>query len=70
MRPVRWSQQPGEEEAHPLAEFDTVLVATPAEPVPEECPAVFSEQPLERWSPRDLIVGVSRLVRWTGFATS
>ena len=40
------------------------------EAVPAECPGVFIEQPLERWSPRDLITGVFRLVRWTRLATS
>ena len=40
------------------------------EAVPAEAPGVFIEQPLERWSPRDLITGVFRLVRWTWLATS
>jgi hypothetical protein len=38
--------------------------------VPAECPGLFVEQPFERWSPRDLIVGVLRLVRWDRLATS
>jgi hypothetical protein len=40
------------------------------EALPAECPGIFIEQPLERWSPRDLITGVFRLVRWTRLATS
>jgi hypothetical protein len=40
------------------------------EAVPAESPGVFIDQPLERWSPRDLITGVFRLVRWTRLATS
>ena len=50
-----------------------VHAASPAmagEAVPPECPGVFVEQPLERWSSRDLIVGVFRLMRWTRLATS
>jgi hypothetical protein len=31
---------------------------------------MFMEQPLERWSPRDLIASVRRLVRRTRLATS
>jgi hypothetical protein len=38
------------------------------EPTPAEDPGVFAPQPLERWSPRDLLVGLARLVRWTGTA--
>ena len=40
------------------------------EAVPAESPGVFIDQPLERWSPRELITGVFRLVRWTRLATS
>ena len=35
------------------------------ESVPAECPGVFMEQPLERWSPRDLIGAMLRLLRRT-----
>jgi hypothetical protein len=38
--------------------------------VPTECPGVVMEQPFERWSSRDLVIGVLRLVRWTRLATS
>jgi len=41
-----------------------------AEPVPEECPGVVLVQPLERWSSRDLVTGLFRLVRWSRLATS
>jgi hypothetical protein len=66
MHPVRRSPQHTDEapalEVHPEAiEIETV---------PAECPAVFMERPLERWSPRDLITGAFRLVRWTRLATS
>jgi hypothetical protein len=67
MRPVRRSQQHAEQDAPALeiaAEFMKM------ETVPAECPGVFIEQPLERWSPRDLMAGVFRLVRWTRLATS
>ena len=46
------------------------VVAETLEVVPAESPGVFIDQPLERWSPRDLITGVFRLVRWTRLATS
>lgn len=71
MRPVSWSLQPtDDDDALPPAGVDAELIEILAEAVPAECPGVFIEQPLERWSPRDLIVGVFRLVRWTRLATS
>jgi hypothetical protein len=39
-----------------------------AELMPTESPGVFVEQPLDRWSPRDLANGLARLVRWSGAA--
>jgi hypothetical protein len=47
-----------------------VAETTELEAVPAECPGIFIDQPFERWSPRDLITGVFRLVRWTRLATS
>lgn len=70
MCPVCWSPQPTDQDALSLAEVDAESIESTAEIVPPECPAAFLEQPLERWSPRDLILGVSRLVRWTRPATS
>jgi hypothetical protein len=67
MSPVCWSHSPAdaicltrEAEGKPL----------PAQPdsTPIESPGVFVEQPLERWSARDLVTGLTRLVRWTGAA--
>jgi hypothetical protein len=52
-----------------FAECVVQLRDIPADTVPAECPGLFIEQPLERWSPRDLIVGVLRLVRRTPLAT-
>jgi hypothetical protein len=52
----------------PALDVDTEASATEA--LPAECPAAFIERPLERWSSRDLIIGVFRLVRWTRLATS
>ena len=67
MRPVRRSPQHAEQDALSLqVAAETIEV----EAVPAECPGVFIERPLERWSPRDLITGVFRLVRWTRLATS
>jgi hypothetical protein len=67
MRPDRRSPQHAEQDALSLqVAAETIEV----EAVPAECPGVFIEQPLERWSPRDLITGVFRLVRWTRLATS
>jgi hypothetical protein len=54
----------------PFAEMEGRSSGIPPASVPAECPGLFIEQPLERWSPRDLIVGVLRLVRWTRLATS
>lgn len=62
MHPVRRSQQHTEQEASAL---DINAESLEIETVPAECPGVFIEQPLERWSPRDLMAGVFRLVRWT-----
>jgi hypothetical protein len=69
MRSVRSSLQRTDQDVVPL-EADATPSELPLELVPAECPGVFIEQPLERWSPRDLIVGVFRLVRWTRLATS
>ena len=70
MRPVCWSSQSADDGTAPLAEVGAQSRESLVESVPAECPGVFIEQPLERWSPRDLIVGVLRLVRWTRLATS
>ena len=67
MHLVRRSQEHEEQDAPAL---DIDVEAMEIETVPAECPGVFIERPLERWSPRDLITGVSRLVRWTRLATS
>lgn len=69
MRPVRRSPQRTDQDALSL-EIDADSIEVSLESVPAECPGVFIEQPLERWSPRDLIMGVFRLVRWTRLATS
>jgi hypothetical protein len=69
MCPVCGSSQSGDDGAMPFAQFEARSSEVPAESVPAECPGVFMEQPLERWSPRDLIVGVLRLVRRTRLAT-
>jgi hypothetical protein len=66
MHPVRRSQQQKVRDALSLH----VDAEAEVEAVPAECPGIFIEQPLERWSPRDLITGVFRLVRWTRLATS
>ena len=70
MRPVCWSSQSADDGTAPLADVHAQSSEITAAAVPAECPGVFMEQPLERWSPRDLIVGVLRLVRWTRLATS
>jgi hypothetical protein len=70
MRPVCGLSQSGDGGTMPFAEFEAQSIGIPAESVPAECPGLFIEQPLERWSPRDLIVGMLRLVRWTRLATS
>ena len=53
-----------------LAQSGVQAIEIAAEPVPEECPGVILEQPLERWSPRDLVTGLFRLVRSSRLATS
>ena len=73
MRPVSWSQPPGDETVVVRREFEETALSAPPEWVPPEwappeSPGVFVEQPLERWSPRDLVVGIARLVRSTGAA--
>ena len=68
MRPVRRSPQHSDQDLPSLP--SVAAEAIEGEMVPTECPAVFVEQPLERWSPRDLVAGVFRLVRWTRLATS
>ena len=67
MRPVSWSQPPGDETVVARRESEEQAPAPP-EWAPTESPGVFVEQPLERWSPRDLVVGIARLVRSTGAA--
>lgn len=69
MSPVCRSSQRTDQDAL-VFEVDAELVEFSVEAVPAECPGLFIEQRLERWSPRDLIVGVFRLVRWTRLATS
>ena len=66
MSPVCWSQSP--DDISLTREPEGKPLPTPPEPTPTESPGVFVEHPLERWSPRDLVVGLSRLVRWTGAA--
>ena len=68
MRPVCGSSKSVDDGATPSCVVQ--LRDIPADAVPAECPGVFIEQPLERWSPRDLIVGVLRLVRRTPLAAS
>jgi hypothetical protein len=70
MRPAYGSSQSTDDGAMPFVEFEAQSSETPPESVPAESPGVFMEQPLERWSPRDLITGVFRLVRRTRLATS
>jgi hypothetical protein len=67
MRPVCWSSEPAHDGTVPAAELDAQSSDVPAVSVPTECPGVFMEQPFERWSPRDLIVGLVRLVRRPGW---
>jgi hypothetical protein len=67
MHPVRRAPQHTDDNAIAL---EVAVAAIEIEAVPAECPGVFIEQPLERWSSRDLITGVFRLVRWTRLATS
>jgi hypothetical protein len=68
MRPVSWSQPPGDETVVARRESEEQALPAPPEWAPTESPGVFVEQPLERWSPRDLVVGIARLVRSTGAA--
>ena len=68
MRPVSWSQPLGDESVVAPGEFEEKAVPGPPESAPIESPGVFVPQPLERWSHRDLVLGVARLVRWTGAA--
>ena len=70
MRPVSWSSQSADDGTAPLDAVGAQSSQSPVESVPAECPGVFMEQPLERWSPRDLILGMLRLVRRTRLATS
>ena len=70
MRPVCGSSQSADDGATPFAECEVQSSRLPAESVPAECPGVFMEQALERWSPRDLVEGVLRLARLTRLATS
>ena len=70
MRPVCGSSQSADDGTMPFAGFEAQPSELRAESVPAECPGMFMEQPLERWSPRDLIASVRRLVRRTRLATS
>ena len=70
MRPVCGSSQSGDDGTAPFVPCEVSSSEAPAESVPAECPGVFMEQSLERWSQRDVIVGVLRLVRRTPLATS
>jgi hypothetical protein len=70
MRPVGWSSHPVDDGILTLAHSGVEAIASAVEPVPPECPGVILEQPLDRWSARDLLVGLFRLVRWTRLATS
>jgi len=70
MRPVCGSSQSADDGAAPFAGCEVQSSEIAGDSVPAECPGVFMEQALERWSPRDLIGGVLRLVRWTRLATS
>ena len=70
MRPVCGSSQSGDDGAMPFAESERQSSGMPPMAVPAECPGLFIEQPLERWSPRDLIVGMLRRTRRTRLATS
>ena len=68
MRPVCWSQQPADDTVVVARESKEAALPAPPEWAPTESPGVFVAQPLERWSPRDLMVGVARMVRSTGAA--
>jgi hypothetical protein len=70
MRPVGWSSHPADDGTLSLAQSGVEAIDSAVEPVPPECPGVILEQPLERWSSRDLLWGLFRLVRWTRLATS
>jgi hypothetical protein len=65
MRPVCWSQSSATEDVV-LSEAEREPARSLPEPTPAEEPGAFVEQPFERWSPRDLFVGLARLVRSTG----
>jgi hypothetical protein len=65
MSPVCWSQSPVDDISR---EREGKPLPTPPELTPTESPGVFVDQPLERWSPRDLGAGLNRVVRWTGAA--
>jgi hypothetical protein len=70
MRPVGWSSHPADDGTLTLAHSGFEEVESAVEPVPPECPGVILEQPLERWSSRDLLLGLFRWVRWARLATS
>ncbi len=65
--PVYWSETPADESTAPGESEGGQLPVLP-EYIPTESPGIFVEQPLDRWSPHDLVVGLTRLVRWTGAA--
>jgi hypothetical protein len=70
MRPACWSSHFADDGTMPVVELEPQSSDIPAPSVPTECPGVFMEQPFERWAPRDVVVGVLRLVRRTRLATS
>jgi proteasome lid subunit RPN8/RPN11 len=70
MRPAGWSSHPADDGTLTLVRSDVQALEMATESVPAECPGVVLEQPLERWSPRDLVAGLFRLVRWSRLATS
>jgi hypothetical protein len=52
-------------EPMPAESMPTDELMLTVELMPTESPGVFVEQPLDRWSPRDLATGLARLVRWS-----
>jgi hypothetical protein len=67
MRPACWSSETADDGTVPAEEFEAQFSGVSVTSVPTECPGVFMEQPFERWSPRDLIVGLLRLIRRPGW---
>lgn len=67
MSPVCWSQSPVDDISLTKKPEGKPLPSLP-ELTPPESPGVFVDQPLERWSRRDVVAGLTRLVRSTGAA--